>query len=50
MIAWASREKAGVTQFVGIIADPNDPKSLVPADNVVDQDGGSLTRYGFVDP
>jgi hypothetical protein len=47
VIAWASRDKEGVTQIVGIIADPNDPKSLVPADSVVDEDGGALQRYGF---
>ena len=34
--------------MVGIIVDPNDPKSLVPADGVVDEDGGSLSRYGFM--
>jgi hypothetical protein len=33
---------------VGIVADPNDPKSLVSADTVTDEDGGSLQRYGFV--
>lgn len=50
VIAWASQERDGVTRIVGIIADPNDPKSLVPADSVVDEDGGSLSRYGFVGP
>ena len=49
VIAWAAQERDGVTQLVGIIADPTDPKSLVPADGVVDEDGGSLVRYGFVD-
>ena len=47
VIAWASRDRDGVTEIVGIIADPNDPKALVPADTVVDEDGGSLQRYGF---
>ena len=49
MIAWAAQEKDGVTRVVGIIADPSDPKSLVAADSVVDQDGGSLQRYGYVE-
>ena len=48
VIAWASHELAGETRIVGIIADPNDPKALVPADGVVDEDGGSLSRYGFI--
>lgn len=48
VIAWASHERAGETRIVGIITDPNDPKLLVPADGVVDEDGGSLSRYGFV--
>ena len=48
VIAWAWQEREGVARMVGIIADPNDPKSLVPADTVIDEDGGSLTRYGFV--
>jgi hypothetical protein len=50
VIAWASHEQDGVVRIVGIIADPNDPKSLVPADRIVDEDGGSLSRYGFVEP
>jgi len=49
VIAWAAQERDGATQLVGIIANPNDPKSLVPAEGVVDADGGSLVRYGFVD-
>ena len=48
VIAWATHEQAGETRIVGIITDPNDPKLLVPADSVVDEDGGSLFRYGFV--
>lgn len=49
VIAWASVEDAdGGTRFVGIIADPNDPKRLVPADEPTDEDGGTLQRYGFV--
>jgi len=48
VIAWASQEGSGETRIVGIITDPNDPKVLVPADVVVDEDGGSLSRYGFV--
>lgn len=48
VIAWASHERDGVARIVGIIADPNDPKALVPADSVVDEDGGSLSRYGFI--
>ena len=28
-------------------SDPNDPKLLVSADSVTDEDGGSLARYGF---
>ena len=48
VIAWAAHERAGETRIVGIIADPNDPKTLVPADGVVDEDGGSLSRYGFI--
>jgi hypothetical protein len=48
VIAWAAHERAGETRIVGIITDPNDPKLLVPADSVVDEDGGSLFRYGFV--
>jgi hypothetical protein len=50
VIAWASLVDDGVIRIVGIIADPNDPKSLVPADSVVDEDGGSLQRYGFPGP
>jgi len=50
VIAWASHELAGETRIVGIIADPNDPKLLVPAEGVVDEDGGSLLRYGFIGP
>jgi hypothetical protein len=49
VIAWAAQEKDGVTRIVGVIADPNDPKSLVAADSVVDEDGGSLQRYGYVE-
>ena len=37
-------------RLVGIIADPNDPKSLVSAEGVTDSDGGSLLRYGYVEP
>ena len=47
VIAWASLEREGATMIVGIIADPNDPKSLVAADSVQDEDGGSLQRYGY---
>jgi len=47
IIGWASQERDGVTRIVGIIADPNDPKTLVAADSVIDEDGGSLSRYGF---
>lgn len=50
VVAWASREQAGETSVVGIITDPSDPKTLVSADTVVDEDGGSLVRYGFVSP
>lgn len=49
VIAWASRVADGSTEIVGIIADPNDPKSLVAADTVTDEDGGSLQRYGFIE-
>ena len=49
VVAWASVASDGGSRVVGIIADPNDPKSLVPADSVVDEDGGSLQRYGFVE-
>ncbi len=48
IVAWATIEREGTTAVVGLIADPNDPKSLVPADSVVDDDGGSLQRYGYV--
>ncbi len=48
VVAWASHEREGETRIVGIITNPNDPKELVPADSVVDEDGGSLLRYGFV--
>lgn len=49
VIAWVSMDDgADGTRIVGIIADPNDPKSLVPADETTDEDGGSLQRYGFV--
>jgi hypothetical protein len=47
VIAWASQERDGVIRIVGVIADPNDPKTLVAADSVIDEDGGSLSRYGF---
>ncbi len=50
VVAWASVERDGVSEIVGIIANPNDPKSLVPADSVTDEDGGSLHRYGYPDP
>jgi hypothetical protein len=49
VIAWAVVEDGGDGRIVGVIADPNDPKQLVAADAVVDEDGGSLQRYGFVD-
>lgn len=49
VIAWASLNRDGVIEIVGIIADPNNPKSLVSADSVTDEDGGSLQRYGFID-
>jgi hypothetical protein len=49
VIAWAAQDRDGVTTVVGIIADPNDPKTLVPADSVVDEDGGTLQRYGYVE-
>ena len=49
IIAWASVERDGTGEIVGIIADPNDPKSLVAADTVTDEDGGTLFRYGFID-
>jgi hypothetical protein len=47
VIAWATLERDGSTEIVGIIADPNDPKLLVAADSVTDEDNGSLQRYGF---
>ena len=49
VIGWASVVTDGAARIVGIIADPNDPRRLVPADEVVDDEGGSLVRYGFVD-
>lgn len=50
VIAWAASESQdGTAGVVGIIADPNDPSHLVPADTVTDEDGGTLQRYGFVD-
>jgi hypothetical protein len=49
VVAWVSIEDgAGGTRISGIIADPNDPRKLVPADEATDEDGGSLQRYGFV--
>ena len=38
-----SVERDGVSEIVGIIANPNDPKSLVPADSVTDDP--ALRRY-----
>ncbi len=50
VIAWATIEtQEGTSSVVGIIADPNDPRQLVPADTITDADGGALQRYGFVD-
>jgi hypothetical protein len=49
VIAWAAQKTDGATRIVGVIADPNDPKSLVAADSVVDEDGGSLQRYGYIE-
>lgn len=49
VVAWAARERDGRAEVVGIIADPSNPKALVAADAVSDEDGGSLLRYGFVD-
>jgi hypothetical protein len=49
VIAWALVDESGETRLVGMIADPTDPKRIVSADAVVDQDGGSLQRYGFVE-
>jgi hypothetical protein len=50
LIGWAVQEKDGVTRIIGVIADPNDPKSLVAADSVADEHGGSLQRYGYIEP
>jgi hypothetical protein len=50
VIAWASRDRDGVTEIVGIIADPNDPKAILAADTATDEDGGSLQRYAFTAP
>ena len=49
IIAWASVERDGTSAIVGVIADPNEPKSLVAADTVTDEDGGTLLRYGYID-
>ena len=49
IIAWASVESGGTTEIVGIIADPNNPKKLIRADSVTDEDGGTLLRYGFIE-
>jgi hypothetical protein len=48
VIGWASIDTDGASRLVGIIVDPNDPRQLVPADEVVDDEGGSLARYGFI--
>jgi hypothetical protein len=48
IVAWATIEDATGARVVGLIADPNDPRKLSPADEVTDEDGGSLQRYGFV--
>lgn len=47
VIAWASIESPE-PRIVGVIADPNDPKHLVIADELTDDEGGTLVRYGFV--
>ena len=48
VVGWASIDIDGASRLVGIIVDPNDPRKLVPADEVVDDEGGSLARYGFI--
>ena len=48
VVGWASIDSDGTSRLVGIIVDPNDPRQLVPADEVVDDEGGSLARYGFI--
>ena len=46
VIAWGAVEGG---RIVGIIADPNNPKLLVSAESIVDEDGGSLMRYGYAE-
>jgi hypothetical protein len=47
VVGWAGIEGADETTVVGIIVDPNDPTQLVPASEITDPSGGTLTRYGF---
>ena len=49
IIAWVSIESSEEARIVGVIADPNDPKRLVTADTITDDEGGTLVRYGFVE-
>ncbi len=49
VIAWALVEEDGVSRLVGMIADPSDPRRVVSAETAVDEDGGTLQRYGFVE-
>ncbi len=49
VVAWGIVDGADGSRVVGVIADPNDPRRLVAADETVDEDGGSLQRYGYVD-
>jgi hypothetical protein len=49
VVAWAILDDEAGQRIVGIIADPSDPRRLVAADSVTDEDGGALQRYGFVE-
>ena len=49
IVAWASVERDGTSEVVGVIVDPNDPKRLTAADTVTDEDGGTLFRYGYIE-
>jgi hypothetical protein len=50
VIAWAALAVGSSHEVVGLVVDPRNPRTLVPAAEAVASEGEELLRYGFAEP
>jgi hypothetical protein len=49
VVAWGLLATEGRDEVVGLIVHPSTPTQIVAASDVVDDEGGRLLRYAFVE-